>query len=140
VLPKIVDAVRAGKWAWIGGGHYLTSTCHVDNVIEGALLAAERGKPGGIYFLTDGEPVEFRAFMTDMLGSQGVNPGDRTVPRWLMALVVGATQWLPTPPISRTAFALVGGEVTVDDSRARRELGYTAHKSIAAGLAEMRAG
>jgi nucleoside-diphosphate-sugar epimerase len=140
VLPKILDAVRAGKWAWIGGGRYLTSTCHVDNVVEGAILAAERGRPGGVYFLTDGEPVEFRAFMTDMLGSQGVTPADRNVPRWLMSLVVHATQWLPTPPISKTAFALVGGEVTVDDSRARRELGYTAHKSVAAGLAEMRAG
>ena len=32
-----------GKFAWIGGGHYLTSTCHVDNVVEGTLLAAERG-------------------------------------------------------------------------------------------------
>ena len=138
VLPKVLDAVRAGKWAWIGGGRYLTSTCHVDNVIEGALLAAERGKPGGVYFLTDGEPVEFRSFMSDMLGSHGVTPPDRNVPRWLMSLIVHATQWLPTPPISKTAFALVGGEVTVDDTRARRELGYTAHKSVAAGLAEMR--
>jgi nucleoside-diphosphate-sugar epimerase len=138
VLPKIVDAVKKGKWAWIDGGHYATSTCHVDNVVEGAILAAERGAPGGVYFLTDGEPVEFRAFMTDMLRSQGVDPGSRAVPRWLMSLVVHATQWLPTPPISKTAFALVGGEVTVDDSRARRELGYTGHKSRAAGLAEMR--
>jgi nucleoside-diphosphate-sugar epimerase len=53
VLPQIVDAVRRGRFGWLGGGRYLTSTCHVENVVEGALLAAERGKPGEIYFLTD---------------------------------------------------------------------------------------
>ncbi len=29
VLPELVEAVRKGRFAWIDGGHYLTSTCHV---------------------------------------------------------------------------------------------------------------
>ena len=29
VFPKIAEAVKAGKFRWIGGGRYLTSTCHV---------------------------------------------------------------------------------------------------------------
>jgi nucleoside-diphosphate-sugar epimerase len=47
LLPRIAQAVRDGKFAWMGGGRFLTSTCHVDNVVEGALLAAEKGTPGG---------------------------------------------------------------------------------------------
>lgn len=35
LLPEFIDAVKAGKYAWIGGGRYLTSTCHVDNVAHG---------------------------------------------------------------------------------------------------------
>jgi hypothetical protein len=43
------------------------------------------------------------------------------------------------PPITRTALALLGHEVTVDDGKARRELGYAAKMTREAGLAEMRA-
>lgn len=141
VLPQIVAAVRRGRFGWLGGGRYLTSTCHVDNVVEGALLAAERGKPGEVYFLTDGPPVEFRDFMTRLLATQGVDAsGVRDVPLWLARLVAGATRWMKHPPVTRTALALVGHEVTVDDGKARRDLGYQARTSIDAGLAQMRNG
>jgi nucleoside-diphosphate-sugar epimerase len=139
LLPKLVGAVKAGKFAWIGGGHYLTSTCHVANVVEGALLAADKGKGGDVYFLTDGEPVDFREFMTAMFATQGVDAGTRTVPRWVAKTIASLTAWMKTPPITRTAVALVGGEVTVVDAKARRELGYTSAVTRDAGLAEMRA-
>jgi nucleoside-diphosphate-sugar epimerase len=138
LLPQIVEAVKRGRFGWLGGGRYLTSTCHVDNVVEGALLAAERGKPGQIYFLTDGAPVEFRAFLTRLLATQGVDASAvRDVPRWLATIVAIATAWMKQPPITRTALALVGHEVTVDDSKARRELGYHGTTTIDAGLAQM---
>lgn len=41
------------------------------------------------------------------------------------------------PPLTRTAFALMAHEVTVDDTRARRELGYAPPMTIERGLAEM---
>jgi len=139
VLPEIALAVRRKKFGWIGGGRYLTSTCHVANVVEGALLAAERGSPGEIYFLTDGPPVEFRAFLTELLATQGVDPGAREIPRWLASVVAALTGWMKRPPVTKTALALVGHEVTVDDAKARRELGYAGKMSREAGLAELRA-
>jgi nucleoside-diphosphate-sugar epimerase len=139
LLPELVEAVRKKKFGWIGGGRYLTSTCHVANVVEGTLLAAERGAPGEIYFLTDGPPVEFRTFLTELLATQGVDAGTREVPRWLARAVAALTAWLPRPPVTKTAIALVGGEVTVDDAKARRDLGYAGKVTREAGLAEMRA-
>ncbi|HET7505617.1 MAG TPA: NAD-dependent epimerase/dehydratase family protein [Kofleriaceae bacterium] len=138
LLPKIAEAVKHGRFAWIDGGHYLSSTCHVDNVVEGILLAAERGKPGEIYFLTDGEPVEFRAFLTQLLATCDARPGDRSVPLWLARSLAAVTGWMKRPPLTRTAVALIGQEVTVVDDKARRELGYTGHVSRERGLAEMR--
>jgi nucleoside-diphosphate-sugar epimerase len=138
LLPELIDGVKRGKFAWIGGGHYLTSTCHVDNVVEGALAAAERGRSGEIYFLTDGEPVEFRAFITDLLATQGVTPGARSIPKWLARMIAGATGWMKAPPVTRTALALIAHEVTVVDAKARRELGYRGAVTRAAGLAALR--
>jgi nucleoside-diphosphate-sugar epimerase len=140
LLPEFIDAVRAGKFGWIGGGRYLTSTVHVDNVVEGMLLAAEKGKPGEIYFLTDGAPVEFRDFITKLLHTQGVDAGERNVPRWIARTAVTLTSWMKRPPLTKTAFALMAHEVTVDDSKARRELGYAGKKTIEQGLAEMAIG
>lgn len=138
LLPEFIDAVKAGTYGWIGGGRYLTSTVHVDNVIEGLLLAADKGTPGSIYFLTDGAPIEFRDFVTKMLATQGVDPGSRNIPRWLARTVVTLTSWMKKPPLTKTAFALMAHEVTVDDGKARRELGYKGAKTLDAGLAEMR--
>jgi nucleoside-diphosphate-sugar epimerase len=139
LIPKIVETVKAGRFGWISGGHYPTSTCHVDNVSEGALLAAERGIPGEIYFLTDGDPVDFRDFLTAVLDTYGVDPGTRSIPRWIAKLVASLTGWMKHPPVTKTAIALVGHEVTVVDAKAREELGYTSHVTREQGLAEMRA-
>jgi len=138
LLPKIAQAVKRGRFSWIGGGRYLTSTCHIDNVVEGILLAAERGKPGEIYFLTDGEPVEFRGFLTQLLATYGAEPGDRSIPLWLARTIAATTGWMKQPPVTRTAVALIGQEVTVIDAKARRELGYTSHVSRERGIAELR--
>ena len=44
------------------------------------LLGAAEGRPGEAYFVTDGEPVAFREFVTKLLATRGVTPGDRNMP------------------------------------------------------------
>lgn len=139
VLPEIVAKVKAGTFGWIAGGAYPTSTCHIANLVEGALLAADKGKPGEIYFLTDGAPAELRAFLTRMLATQGVDPGNRNVPLWVARLGAVLTGWRKHPLITKQEVALFGVEITVDDAKARRELGYTGAMTIDRGLAEMAA-
>lgn len=141
ILPRIVEAVDKGWLRLIDGGTFLTSTCHVDNVVEGMLLAAERGQPGRAFFLTDGDPVEQRWFMAQQLQAVGRALPTGSVPLWLATLAarVLAAVWRGlrlsgTPPLTPLAVALAGHEVTVVDRRARQELGYTAAVSIADGL------
>ena len=98
-----------------------------------------------VYFLTDGEPVEQRTFLRDLVSSQGANTGDKSLPSWLvlaLAVVLEAA-WavLPLsgmPPVTRFVVLLLGYDVTISDAKARRELGYTARKSREAGLREMK--
>jgi nucleoside-diphosphate-sugar epimerase len=144
LLPSLIQAVKAGKFAWIGGGEHLTSTTHVDNTVEGLLLAASRGAPGGVYFVTDGEPVEFRDFVTKLLGTQGVVAPDRNVPAAPMrrAAALGEALWrlLPlsdTPPVTRMAVWVSSLETTIDISRAREELGYEPVRTRDEGLDEL---
>src|SRR5919108_5946847 len=68
LLPPLVEFVRSGRFRWVGGGRQLTATTHVDNTVEGLWLGATKGPAGGVYFVTDGEPVVFREFVSRMLG------------------------------------------------------------------------
>jgi nucleoside-diphosphate-sugar epimerase len=145
LLPAMTAMVRAGRFAWIAGGRHLTSTTHVDNVVHGLLLGAERGAPGGVYFVTDGAPVVFRDFVTRLLATQGVTPPDRSLPAPVARAVatVGETAWrlLPLPgrpPLTRLAVWLSALEATIDITRARTELGYAPVRTIDEGLEELR--
>lgn len=145
VLPGLVDAVRSKKFSWIGGGSHRTSTTHVDNTVEGLVLGAERGRPGEAYFVTDGEPVVFREFVTELLATQGVEPPDRNAPRAvvgaLAAVGEGAWRLLPLPgrpPVTRMELWVSALDTTIDISKARRELGYEPVITRERGLAELR--
>ena len=146
LLPEMIAATEAGRFAWVGGGTHRTSITHVDNVVEGLLLAAERGGPGEAYFVTDGEPVVFREFISAMLRARGVEPPERTVPTAIAGVLArgGELAWriLPLPgepPLTRFAFWFASQECTLDDSKARRELGYTPVTSREDGLAALAA-
>jgi nucleoside-diphosphate-sugar epimerase len=144
LLPLLTEAVRSGRFAWIGGGHHRTSTTHIENTVHGLMLAAERGAPGGVYFVTDGEPVVFRDFITRLLATQGVEAPTRSVPtrvaRAVAATSEAAWRLLPLPgrpPLTRLTVWVSGLETTLDITRAREELRYAPVKTIDQGLAEM---
>jgi nucleoside-diphosphate-sugar epimerase len=145
LLPEVVATVEAGKWAWVGGGRNVTDTTHVDNVVEGLLLAAERGRPGEAYFVTDGEPVVFREFVTALLETQGIEPPGRSIPAWTAAplarIAEAAWRVLPlsgAPPMTTFRSWLLTQECTIDISKARSELGYAPIVTQEQGLAELR--
>jgi nucleoside-diphosphate-sugar epimerase len=146
VLPSLLAAVESGQFRWIGGGRHRTSTTHVDNVVEGLWLGAQRGVAGAAYFVTDGEPQVFREFVTRLLATQGVEPGDGELPlpvaRALAAGGEAAWSKLPlpgAPPLTRMALWVSSLECTIDISRARAELGYSPVVSIDDGLAALSA-
>jgi nucleoside-diphosphate-sugar epimerase len=146
VLSALAAAVKAGRFLWMDGGCYPTSTAHVDNVCEGMLLAAEKGRGGEAYFLTDGAPVELRAFVTQMLATRGVDPGDKSVPKWLVLVLARVCEWAwetfglkGEPPATRMAVHLFGEPVTVNDAKARRELGYVGRVTREQGMASLKA-
>ncbi len=146
LLPRIVEMVKSGRFRWVGGGRQLTATTHIDNTVEGLWLAATRAPAGGVYFVTDGEPVVFRDFMTAWVGTQGVEIPDKSVPPAVAnaAARVAETLWRRlkrpgNPPLTRFQVWVSSQECTIDISRAESELGYRPVMSREDGLAELAA-
>jgi nucleoside-diphosphate-sugar epimerase len=145
LLPALIELVRSGRFRWVGGGRQLTATTHVDNTVEGLWLGATKAPAGGVYFVTDGEPVVFREFLTDMLGTQGVEIPDKSVPPGVANAAARAAEGIwrglrrgGNPPITRFAVWVSSQECTIDISRAERELGYRPVISREEGLAGLR--
>jgi len=145
-LPALVQAVQSGKFAWIGGGTYLTSTTHIGNLCTAVELALGKGRGGEIYFISDGEPIPFRQMVSALVETQGLTVPDKTVPRGVVRIVAAIGDLLGAmsrgkiiPPLTLQAYATSAVEVTFRIDKAQRELGYAPVISREEGLAELRA-
>ena len=112
--------------------------------MEGLWLAATKAPAGGVYFVTDGEPVVFRDFLTEMLGTQGVEIPDKSVPPGVARVAAAASERIwrllkrpGSPPLTRFAVWVSSQECTIDISRAERELGYRPVTTREEGLAAL---
>src|SRR5829696_6925075 len=99
---------------------------------------------GRVYFVTDGEPVVFREFLTSMLATQGVTIPDKSVPPALANAAAASAERIwrllkrpGSPPLTRFAVWVSSQVCTIDISRAERQLGYRPVTSREAGLAEL---
>jgi nucleoside-diphosphate-sugar epimerase len=137
------DAIGSGKFAFIERGDYPFAICHVDNVIEAVQCALVRGTGGCAYFIKDLEPTTFRDFVAMLAGQQGLSIGGLKSVSYRLAFTLGRlmeigaviTSSKDDPSLSRTLVRMIGREFTVADTAARRDLGYLARVSRAAGVA-----
>lgn len=143
-LDHMVKTVKARQFRWVAGGGQALSTCHVENLCHALILAADHGRDGAAYFVSDGVDTTLRTFLTRLLASRGVEPEDKAVPfgiAWTMAGITGAA-WLllrlkGEPSITRQMLRLIGKDFTVDIERAGKELGYAPVLSPEDGLRMM---
>lgn len=146
VLPAIVRMAKAGRFAWLDQGCKLTSTTHVANLAHALVLSLDHGIGGRAYFVADDGTRTLREFLSALAGTQGVDLGKRNMPsavaRPLARLVEGTWRHLGlrnAPPIVRFSVDMMSSTVTVDTTRARRELDWAPVISVEDGVAAMKA-
>ena len=144
VLPAILRMASDGGFAWLDGGRHRTSTVHVYNVARALELALTRGQGGRAYFVVDDGTTTYREFLSALARTQDVELPNRSIPGWLArgaarAFEAGFRTFRVTrpPPLTTFAASMMSAEVTIDGSRAKRELGYEPVISRADGLRAM---
>jgi nucleoside-diphosphate-sugar epimerase len=145
-LDEMVQSVKAGQWAWIDHGGATLDFVHVENLAQVISLALDHGTPGHTYYITDDHPRTVHDFIGALIETQGVTPGERSVPRpvalLLATLMEGAFKLArrPTaPPLTRWIVCVMARDRSYDITAAKRDLGYAPSVSFEAGLAAMRA-
>jgi dihydroflavonol-4-reductase len=122
----IVEAACGRMPAFVDTGLNLA---HVDDVAAGHLMALRQGRIGERYIL-GGENVLLSRMLADIAGLMGRRPPRLRLPRlsiWPLAIGAEAVAHLTghEPFVTRDALRMAAYRMFFDDTKARRELGYT---------------
>lgn len=139
-LFRIIKMIRAGVLPQVGCAPNLYPAVHLDDAIQGVLLAMERGRSGETYIITDRDSHdlrEIRRITQDALGvRRRLYPW---LPRRLTLAAAGLADRVSVAtglrlPVSRKnlAFVTAGRRFSID--KARRELGYEPRIDLDQGL------
>jgi nucleoside-diphosphate-sugar epimerase len=144
LIPEFIGMLERGEFLWIDHGKYKTSTVHIDNLVHAVKLALEKMPAGECYFVTDGEQPTYHEFLTAVLGAYGFNLPEKSLPSWLARsaafVVEGVWRTLGIerqPPMTRHAIDLISGEGTLNDAKARRDLGYRPVVTVEEGIQQL---
>ncbi|WP_405485904.1 NAD-dependent epimerase/dehydratase family protein [Nocardia sp. NBC_00511] len=144
-IVRLLSRAAAGTLPDLSfGKHVYASLCHVENIVEAAVLAAKSENAGGkAYFVADAEQTDVWGFLGEVAADLGyARPSRQPNPRVLAAAVAAietvwripfvATRW--SPPLSRYVVALMTRTATYDTAAAARDLGYRPVVDRATGL------
>ncbi len=152
VLPKLVGALRRGRFAYFGSGNQILNCIYVKNLVHGLFLAAEVDAAAGeVFNLTDGAKVSKKQFVGRVAELAGLKPPRRRIPLWLARTLavllerrakrLGATE---PPLVNKARYKFLGLNLDYSIDKARRVLGYsppfTTEQGLIAAMADFEAG
>jgi nucleoside-diphosphate-sugar epimerase len=145
ILANLVEMVDRGRFRWIDGGDYLTSSCHVANFVEATVQALDRGTGGEAYFVVDKETSTMRDFLTQLLATTGRVPGDKSVSSsivrpaaWVLEMVWKLFRISKKPPVTRFSAAIMSAHCTIDSDKAYLDLGYRPVITVEEGMRQLK--
>lgn len=130
LLPRVLGAVRGGRLLAVGDGRQRISLTSLGNLVR-ACLAACSSRRGGIFNVTDAEPVVLDEALREILAERHLTASPLYLPLRavlpLAALAEGAFLLANSsrpPRLTRYAIGHLAVERTLDITAARRDLGY----------------
>jgi nucleoside-diphosphate-sugar epimerase len=142
-VKDVLDAYCRGPMPIIGDGTAPAAFVHVQNLVDGVVLAAESEKAvGRTYHFIDDYPVTWAEYLSTVGSWIGKRPAGKIPTRlaWrlgaLAELVCAPFGW--RPPISRNAAGIIGRRHAVSARLAREDLGWQSRVTYPEAIAEIR--
>jgi farnesol dehydrogenase len=133
--------MRRGLFPRVGLGANLTPLVHVRDVVQAALRAGERGRPGEVYLVASARSFALAELRRHILRALGVRRPYWYVPTpamylgaWCLERLAARRGRAPVVTVRNIANTVYDRVFSID--KARRELGYEPAVDVAEGIAE----
>jgi farnesol dehydrogenase len=128
MTKTILDFMRRRVPGYLGSGRQVICYAFIDDVVEGHLLALERGTAGRGYIL-GGPNADYRLLYALLARLTGVAAPTRHLPFWLMGLAGRMMRWRAhlfgiEPPITDEVIEIYRHDWAYCSDRAVAEIGY----------------
>jgi 2-alkyl-3-oxoalkanoate reductase len=149
VLPKLVNSLTTGRFAYFGSGEQALNCIYVKNLVHAIFLAAESpSSVGEVFNVTDGPRVSKKQFIGRVAELAGLKPPRRRIPLWLawtLAVLLerrAKRKGLTTPPlVNKARYKFLGLNLEYSIEKARKFLGYeppfTTEQGLVAAMADL---
>jgi dihydroflavonol-4-reductase len=140
-MLKLTRLAKKGMFPKIGKRPKLTPLIHVDDAVRGILLAADKGKPGETYLITNRQSESFDGIRKILQDALGIRRLPLYVPEWValsMASVIEKSFSMvgKTPPVARKNIESTIADRVFSIDKASRELGFKPTVDPETGLKE----
>jgi nucleoside-diphosphate-sugar epimerase len=144
VLPKLLQALRSGRFAYFGSGNQVLNCIYVKNLVHAIFLAAEApGAIGQVFNLTDGQRVTKRQFVGRVAELAGLPPPSRSIPLWLAWTLAVILEWwakrrgaTEPPLVNKARYKFLGLNLDYSIAKAQRAICYAPPYTTDQGLIE----
>jgi nucleoside-diphosphate-sugar epimerase len=132
VLPRVLERIADGKFAYLGTGETVISNTYVRNLADAIFLALDTpGILGEAFNITDGRLVTKHEFFGTVAELAGYAKPTRHVPLGLAKVLAVGMEWLwkllgmqEAPLLSTARIKLLGLNLGYSIDKARQRLGY----------------
>ena len=136
---KLTRLTKKGLFPKVGNRPKLTPLIHVNDAIQGLLLAAEKGTTGQIYLLTNAESLPFDDIRKILQQALGIRRLPLYVPERAALIIASLSEKIfpligKTPPVSRKNIESTLADRIFTIDKARREIGFNPQVDPAEGL------
>jgi nucleoside-diphosphate-sugar epimerase len=138
------EASKLNKFGWFDEGNYLFSTCYINNLCEAVNKALLSKSTQESFFISDGEAIQFRQWMTMRLNAGHYKVPTLSIPRSFARPLARFTEngwkYLPLrgePPLIREMVHLMAHPFSISIQKAKDQLAYEPLYSLEDGMLEI---
>jgi nucleoside-diphosphate-sugar epimerase len=140
-ILKLTRMTKKGLFPKVGSRPKLTPLIHVQDAIEGVLRAAEKGRIGETYLITNRESIPFDEIRRTLQKAMNVKRLSLYVPEWAALSVASFIEKCFTligksPPVARKNIESTLADRVFSIAKAQRELGFEPQINPETGLKE----
>lgn len=141
-MLKLTRLAKKGLIPKIGNKPKLTPLIHISDALNGMLLAAQKGRVGEIYLITNPEPEPFDKIGQIIRDSLRVSRPALYIPEWGALRFATIIEKIFTflgknPPVTRKNIESTLADRVFSIEKARKELGFKTEMNVEAGVREM---